>query len=169
MAGTTRFSKPTPVSDLAGQVLDPVLRRRTGMSIALVQSWEEIAGVRLAALTRPERIAWPRRLHEDDPFQPATLVIACEGFAALHVQHEADEIVARANAFLGFGAIGRIRIVQKPVRRRDDAGRKPRLGPVSKEDEARISAAVRPIENEGLRASLEALGRSVVAARNRQR
>ena len=54
-------------------------------------------------------------MHEDDPFEPATLVIACEGFAALHVQHETGEIIGRVNAFLGFNAIGRIRIVQKPV------------------------------------------------------
>ena len=37
--------------------------------------------------------------------------------AALHLQHETGEIIDRVNAFLGFNAIGRIRIVQKPVRR----------------------------------------------------
>ena len=106
-----------PVSDLASAILDPVLRKRAGISIGLVQSWDEIAGPRLAGHTRPEKIVWPRRMHEDDPFQPATLVIACEGFAALHVQHETGEIIGRVNAFLGFNAIGRIKIVQKPVRR----------------------------------------------------
>ncbi len=87
MAGKPSFRNPVPVSDLAGGILDPMLRRRTGMSLALVQSWEEIAGSRLAARSRPEKIQWPRRLHEDDPFEPATLVVACEGVAALHLQH----------------------------------------------------------------------------------
>ena len=54
-------------------------------------------------------------MHEDDPFEPAVLVIACEGVAALHLQHETGEIISRINAFFGFNAIGRIRIVQKPV------------------------------------------------------
>ena len=54
-------------------------------------------------------------MQEDDPFQPATLIIACEGFAALHVQHETGEIIGRINSFLGFNAVGRIKIVQKPV------------------------------------------------------
>ena len=114
MAGRTPYGNPVPVSDLATQILDPVLRKRAGISIGLVQSWEEIAGPRLAGHSRPEKIQWPRRMHEDDPFEPAVLVIACEGMAALHLQHETGEIINRVNAFLGFNAIGRIRIVQKP-------------------------------------------------------
>ena len=115
MAGKRPFGNPVPVSDLATAILDPVLRKRAGISIGLVQSWEEIAGPRLAGRSRPEKIQWPRRMHEDDPFEPAVLVIACEGMAALHLQHETGEIIDRVNAFLGFDAIGRIRIVQKPV------------------------------------------------------
>ncbi|MCB1418612.1 MAG: DUF721 domain-containing protein, partial [Notoacmeibacter sp.] len=68
------------------------------------------------ATSRPERIVWPRRASDDDPFEPATLVVACEGFAALALQHETNEVIARVNAFLGFAAIGRVKIVQKPVR-----------------------------------------------------
>ena len=118
MAGKRADGNPVPVSDLATEILDPVLRKRAGISIGLVQSWDEIAGPRLAPASRPEKIQWPRRMHEDDPFEPATLVIACEGMAALHLQHETGEIIGRVNAFLGFTAIGRIRIVQKPVTRR---------------------------------------------------
>lgn len=78
MAGKRAARNAVPLGDLTGGILDPVLRRRAGLSLGLVQSWDEIVGERLALLTRPERIAWPRRMNEDDPFQPATLVIACE-------------------------------------------------------------------------------------------
>ena len=115
MAKKARNGNPVAVSDVATAILDPMLRRRAGISVGLVQSWDEIVGPRLARSTRPEKIIWPRRLHEDDPFEPAVLVIACEGAAALHLQHETGEIIGRVNAFLGFSAIGRIRIVQKPV------------------------------------------------------
>jgi len=158
------FSNPVPVSDLAGAVLDPLLRKRAGVSIGLVQSWEEIAGPRLSAHTRPEKMVWPRRMHEDDPFQPATLVVACEGFAALHVQHETGEIIGRVNAFLGFNAVGRIKIVQKPVRKAAER-QKPRPRPVSAAEEARIAKAVDGVEDEALRASLERLGRTILGAR----
>ncbi|MER8647888.1 DUF721 domain-containing protein [Mesorhizobium sp. M0586] len=168
MAGRTPYGNPVPVSDLATAILDPVLRKRTGISIGLVQSWEEIAGPRLAGHSRPEKIQWPRRMHEDDPFEPAVLVIACEGMAALHLQHETGEIINRVNAFLGFNAIGRIRIVQKPVLR-DKA--RPKLTPraLTSVEKAKLSDTVGKIEDEGLRASLERLGATILGQRKRPR
>ena len=164
MAGKRRFGNPVPVSDLATQILDPVLRKRAGISIGLVQSWEEIAGPRLAGHSRPEKIQWPRRMHEDDPFEPAVLVIACEGMAALHLQHETGEIINRVNAFLGFTAIGRIRIVQKPVT--TDKGRpKPTFRPLTAAEQTKLSSTVELIEDDGLRASLERLGATILGER----
>lgn len=141
-----------------------MLRKRTGVSVGLVQSWDEIVGPRLAAHSRPEKIVWPRRPNEDDPFEPATLVIACEGFAALHLQHETGEIVARVNSFLGFGAVGRIKIVQKPVKKAPERP-KPRLRPISSAEEARIGKVVSGVEDEGLRQSLERLGRTILGSK----
>jgi hypothetical protein len=155
---------PVPISDLAGAVLDPLLRKRAGVSIGLVQSWDEIAGPRLGAHTRPEKIAWPKRLSDDDPFQPATLVIACEGYAALTLQHETGEIISRVNAFLGFNAIGRIRIVQKPARRPGPKP-KPRLRQLSPGEEAKIARTVSGVEDDELRASLERLGRTITGSK----
>mgnify|MGYP002621374706 FL=1 len=163
MTGKRRDGNAVPVSDLAVGILDPVLRKRAGITIGLVQSWDEIAGARLAAMTRPQRIAWPRRAHEDEPFEPGTLVVACEGTAALHLQHETGEVIARVNAFLGFSAIGRLKIVQKPVA----APPKPRAGQrgLSGEEAARLERLVRGIEDDGLREALARLGRSVMGER----
>lgn len=161
MAGKRPYGNPVPVSDLVSSILDPILRKRAGISIGLVQSWDEIAGPRLAAHSRPEKIQWPRRLHEDDPFQPAVLVIACEGMAALHLQHETSEIIGRVNAFLGFAAIGRIRIVQKPLTTTATVP-KPRPRPLSEAQQARLTGTVGQIEDEGLRASLERLGATIL-------
>jgi hypothetical protein len=155
-------SGPVAVSDIAASVLDPVLRKRAGMSLALVQSWEEIAGERVAARSRPERIVWPRHRGEDEPFEPAMLVIACEAAAALHIQHETGEIMARVNAFLGYPAIGRVRIVQKPVVTHEPS-RKPRLRPLLPGEKAEIAAKAAGVEDDALRAALERLGESVRA------
>lgn len=164
MAGKRFSGNPVPVSDLAGEILDPVLRRRTGMSLALVQSWEEIAGPRLAAKSRPQKIQWPRRSGDDDPFEPAVLVVACEGLAALHLQHETTEVISRVNAFLGYSAIGRIRIVQKPVSA--PVRPKPTVRPLTPPEVQRLSEAVGAIEDEGLRAALERLGATVIGTRS---
>lgn len=164
MTGKRPSGNPTAVSDIATDILDPVLRKRAGMSVGLVQSWEEIAGPRLADRTRPEKIVWPRRLSDEDPFEPAVLVIACEGTAALHVQHETSEIISRVNAFLGFSAIGRIRIVQKPVNTAPDKPR-PRLRPLSDLEKKRLAGTVGQIEDDGLRAALERLGATILGVK----
>lgn len=164
MAGKGPDRNAVAVSDLATQILDPVLRRRAGISIGLVQSWEDIVGPRLADVSRPEKIQWPRRMGDDDPFEPAVLVIACEGAAALRLQHETGEVVSRVNAFLGFSAIGRVRIVQKPVRASQKPG-KPQPRPLSEQENAGLARTVGKIEDDELRASLERLGKSVLGAR----
>ncbi|MHA6644104.1 DUF721 domain-containing protein [Mesorhizobium sp. A623] len=161
MARKPSFSNPVPVSDLAARILDPVLRKRAGISIGLVQSWDEIAGPRLSRHSRPEKIQWPRRMHEDDPFQPAVLVIACEGMAALHLQHETAEVIARVNSFLGFNAIGRIKIVQKPLTGAKEK-HKPTFRPLTVPEQKKLASTVGLIEDDGLRASLERLGATIL-------
>lgn len=164
MAEKRRPYNAQPVSDLSTAILDPVLRKRAGISVGLVQSWEEIVGQKVAASSRPEKIQWPRRASEDDPFQPATLIIACEGLAAMRIQHETTEIIGRINSYLGFPAIGRIRLVQKPVQHFARKQR-PELRALTPSENSRLSETLGAIEDEGLRRSLEALGRAVIGRR----
>jgi hypothetical protein len=166
MAGRKGTSFPRPVSDLVTEILDPVLAKRAGISVGLIQSWEEIAGPRLAALTRPEKILWPRRRDDDDPFEAATLVIACGGGAALHVQHQTGEILSRINAFLGFNAIGRIKLVQKPVGIEPPKPR-PKPRDLDRGEQAWLAGKVGGIEDDGLRAALERLGKSVIGSKQK--
>ncbi|MEX0344924.1 MAG: DUF721 domain-containing protein [Rhizobiaceae bacterium] len=163
MAAKTRRHNPVPVSDLVSGVLDPVLAKRAGITTSLLQAWDEIVGDRLADLSRPEQIKWNRRASEDDAFEPATLIIACEAMAALHIQHETTEIIARINAFLGYSAIGRIKIAQKPVRKEKTV--KPDLRDISDEKKHQIADTVSGIKDDELRKSLERLGKQVAASR----
>lgn len=155
-----------PLAETAGGIIDPVLRKRAGVTVDLLQSWDEIVRGDLAGMSRPLRIIWPRRAHEDDPFMPGTLVIACEGFAAMRIQHEAGELCDRVNAFFGFAAVARIRIEQKPVtthvrpRRRN-----PEVGPAAEE---KLRSVTREIDDDGLREALQRLGRSVMASNKGQ-
>lgn len=162
MAAKPRRYNPEPVSDLVSEILDPVLARKAGITTGLIQAWEEIVGPRLAAGSRPHSIRWPKRATADAPFEPAMLVIACDSISALHVQHQTGEIIARVNAFLGFAAIDRVRIVQKPVSEAVPR-RKPRS--VSPEEMQRLEERLAVIDDEGLRAALLRLGASVAAAR----
>ncbi|MFK4824153.1 DUF721 domain-containing protein [Paenochrobactrum sp. BZR 588] len=153
-----------PLADTATNLLDPVLRKRAGINLSLIQSWEDIVGAGLGQSSRPLRIMWPRRAHENDPFQPATLVVACEGFAAMRMQHETGEVINRVNGFLGFAAIGRIKIEQKPLERKQERRlRKPVDIPPGQA--RKIEGQTSVIEDDGLRLALERLGRNIAASK----
>ena len=144
-----------PVADLVGALMDPILRKKAGMTTGLIAAWPEIAGVRLEASTRPEKLVWPARRSDLDPFEPATLVVACEAAAALRLQHQTGELLSRINAFFGFAAVERIKIVQKPVTMaRPD--RRPKLRALGAADERRIDDMVARIEDPRLRKALRA-------------
>jgi hypothetical protein len=164
MAANTRRGNAVPVSDLMGALVDPLVRRKAGMSLALIQAWDEVVGEDLGRLSRPEKIAWPRRANEDDPFQPATLVIACEGIVALKLQHMTSEIVARVNAFLGFAAVAKVRFVQRQIPQ-VGARQRPRIRPLRADEADKVEKLVSGIDHEGLRQSLERLGRSVIGSK----
>ncbi len=161
-----KSSHPVPVSDLVAGLLDPVMRRRAGISVGLVQSWEEIVGPQLAARSRPLKVTWPSRADDRGTFEPGTLIVACEGLAALHIQHQTSEILGRLNAFLGFSGIGRIRIVQKPVSQQPPPRRAP--PPLPPGAAEAVGRRVSSVEDDALRASLERLGRSVLAEKARK-
>lgn len=166
-----RAARARALGDLATGVLAPVVARRAGMSADLLAAWPQMCGHRHAQYSRPERIKWPRRAHEDDPFEPGHLIVACDGPGAVLLQHEADEIVARINAYLGFVAISGLRIVQKPVTRRERSSAQGRE-PLDPQGRARLDRILSTIGDEAMRARIEKWGEGALAraaARKRSR
>ena len=154
------------VAELVGNVLEPVIARRAGMTLDLLKTWPELAGPEFSKTTRPEKIDWPRRANEDDPFQPATLVVACENSAALFFQHEQAVILERVNLFFGFQAIKRIRILQKPINRAEKPAVTSGDAPLSRDEEIRLSALLDEIDDPELKDVLAKLGRGVISREN---
>lgn len=154
---------PVALAELVGRALDPVTARRGFATAELIAGWAEIVGVRYADCSRPERIVWPRGAANKD--KPGTLVIAVEGPRALFLQHESDQIVERVNAFLGHGAIGRIKIVQSTVSSPPvvETPEKARLDPG---DLAKLHDVLTEIDSPDLRSALDQLGRAILAESN---
>lgn len=152
------------VSEVLGSVLEPVIKRRTGMTLDLLKAWPAIAGEEFAKTTKPEKINWPRRAHEDNPFQPATLVVACEPSAALFFQHEQAVIVERANVYFGFEAIKRVQIVQKPVIE-GVKGKVDTEAPLPVSDEQRLQHMLDEIDDPNIKDTLAKLGRGIIASK----
>jgi hypothetical protein len=151
---------PLALSALVGRVLDPLSAKRGFANAELIAAWPEIAGPRYAETTQPESIAWPRGPGAQDG---GTLTLRVEPAVALYLQHETGQLTERVNRFLGFAAVRRIRMVQKPLdrtRRR----KPPELPTLSTAEEAALDQTVAGIDHEGLRDALKQLGRGVLKA-----
>lgn len=78
-------------------------------SADLLSHWPEIVGPDHAALATPERITWPRTT--DKTASPAgTLTLRASPGRALEVQYMVQSIMERINAYLGYGAIAKIKV-----------------------------------------------------------
>src|SRR5690348_9142941 len=106
-----------PLADLVGPCLTAAFKRHGFASTEIVTHWETIVGAEIAAHAEPIKITWPRQTDPEDP-EPATLVLRCEGPAALEIQHQANVIVGRVNQFLGWRAIDRVALRQAPLAHR---------------------------------------------------
>lgn len=161
MKAARRPTAPKPLGDLVSRLVDPIVARKAGMTAGLLASWPEIAGQRLHEGSRPEKLIWPTRRGEDEPFEGATLIVACEGAFALRLQHETRELMARVNAFFGYPAVVKLKIVQRSVRiERPD--RKIRTLPLSAEKRREVADVTSRIESPRLRSALERYGETVL-------
>ena len=142
------------VAELIGPSLDPLVRKRGLARAELLAWWPDIVGEAYARHTMPERIRWAR------DGRAATLVIKCDPSLALQLSYETDRIRERLNTFLGYAAIGAVRIVQHPMNSAPKPeGRKEQLSPAAAE---RLAGRLAGVEGP-LRDSLLALGRAVLA------
>ena len=156
--------KPTrPLADLVGPCLVAAFKRHGFASTEIVTHWEDIVGAEIAVHAEPIKITWPRQRDggntgDDDDLEPATLVLRCQGPAAIEIQHQAGIIVERVNRFLGWRAIARIALRQAPLARRD----KPRPPPAPDPAEVRrIADTMTGITDDNLRTALGRLGAAV--------
>ena len=126
-------------------------------SSALMARWREVVGPEIAKRTEPVKLTKGRN------GGPSSLEIRVAGPAAAIIQHQAHEILARVNIFLGAEAVQKLRIVQGPLQRKADlrpALRRP--APLDAAQEAKLAQALADAPEGKLKTALLALGRGVV-------
>lgn len=156
--------RPAPKAGRHLQKLVKALDERFGRGAAALEPrWREIVGDQLARVTRPQKLTKGRG------GQGGVLELRVAGPAALLVQHQSADILARVNLFLGAGSVEKLRIAQGPVKPLAEAASRPRRaarpGPLPAEAEAELARAVEPAP-EGLKAALKTLGRAVLGDRH---
>lgn len=165
---TKRTRPPRRPAGAAGRRLSGFVRKldeRFGRGPeTLAARWREIAGEALAARTEPVKLSRPRN------GSGGVLELKVDGPAATLIQHQAPELLARVNLFLGAGAVERLRIVQGVVRRAKPAGgpaeaakiRRLRAQPLDAGLEAELAKSVERAGDGRLKSALLRLGREVL-------
>ena len=97
-----------PLGESLGRVVRPLVKDRPLAETQLLLDWTSIVGEELASLARPLKVRFDRPAER----LGGVLELACEGGAALELQHRAPQLIERVNAWLGYPAIARLRLKQ---------------------------------------------------------
>ncbi len=118
----------------------------------ILKRWREIAGPHLFRFTRPQRIAFPKGRRDG-----GTLHLEVEGAASVEVHHVSRQLIERLNAFYGYAAISRLKIV---AARLDRPKPLPPFVPAEPDRQVLEAASRRSakVKDPELRRSLAALG-----------
>ena len=128
---------------------------------ALSARWREVVGPEVARRTEPVKLVKGRN------GGPSTLEIRVAGPAAAIIQHQAHDILARVNLFLGPQAVQKLRIVQGPLQRTETTPPpRQRKAPLDAAQEARLADELAEAPEGRLKDALLALGRGVLRRRN---
>jgi hypothetical protein len=146
----------------AGRALAPVLKdldAKFGQGPGALQArWREIVGPEIARRSEPVKLTRGRA------GAPASLEIRVAGPAAAIIQHQAQEILARVNLYLGAEAVQKLRVVQGPLRLNPEATRPParRPQPLDAAEEASLAQGLAEAPEGPLKQALLRLGRGVL-------
>ncbi|MBS0331565.1 MAG: DUF721 domain-containing protein [Proteobacteria bacterium] len=149
---------PPPIGRAVNRALKPLDARFGAGAGALEARWREVVGPEIAKRTEPVKLTKGRN------GGPSSLEIRVAGPAAAIIQHQAHEILARVNLFLGAEAVQKLRIVQGPLQKTAaaQAKRPRRLPPLDAAAEAALQRDLADAPEGKLKAALLALGRGVL-------
>jgi len=149
----------------AGRSLAPVIKAldaKFGQGAGALQArWREIVGPEIARRTEPVKLTKGRA------GGPSSLEIRVAGPSAAIIQHQAHEILARVNLFLGAEAVQKLRVVQGPLRLKPEPARAAprRAQPLDAAEEAKLAKDLADAPDGPLKQALMSLGRGVLRSR----
>lgn len=133
-------------------ILKP-LDDRFGPGVGTLEAyWAEIVGETLSAKTRPLKLS--KRVRDSG----GILDLAASGPVAALIQHQIPTIIARANRFLGDGAVAKVRIIQTATTA--SQGVKVRKGPADAAVESHLAQQFEDVTDPALKAALIRLERA---------
>ena len=148
------------VAGLALKAARPALGRQGFAETELLARWEAIAGPQLAEHTLPIRVI-PARRDEGVSGNGGVFHLKVDsGPAAMMLSYMEPQIIERVNAYFGWKAISRLKLIQGPLPGKPNR-KLPTHRPLSAEEEAKLAALLESVNDPDLRAALLNLGRAV--------
>jgi len=153
---------PRAVSQFIGKSTRASLVRRGFAQADILSKWENIVGPTLARASSPERMSFSRHHNREAILK----VRVAPGFAPEFMQFE-PLIIERINSFFGYKAVGRLNLVQAPVK----LPKKPEKHSIpepSKSELAAFESELSIVQDDDLRARLAHLG-LLIKAKEKQK
>lgn len=168
MAKKLVVSEEHRLSDLTGvgRTIIPLAKQLLGkngfMQIELISNWEEIVGEKLAEYVLPQKISFVK----DERVGGTLVLLVLSGAFAMEVESKKLKILQKVNAFFGYEALNKIKIIQtsnpENFLKTKNVYDKPKKNLVSEKQKTYINELTESIDNESLRLKLEEIGREIL-------
>lgn len=156
MRKARHIAGPKAIGSFVGKSARAALVRRGFAHADILSKWANIVGPNLYKVSSPERLSFSHHNNRD-----ATLKVRVSPGHAPEFQHFEPLIIERINGFFGYSAVGRLQIIQAPVKRPKIA-QKISIPEPSAEQAEWLSATLENVEDDALKEKLFALGRAIV-------
>jgi hypothetical protein len=149
------------VAGIALKAVRPVLGRQGLAETELLARWDSIAGPQLADHALPIKVI-PAKRGEGKEVGGGVLHLKVDsGPSAMLISYMEPQIIERLNAYFGWKAIERLKLIQGPLP--DKPSRKlPAHRKLTAEEEGKLAAMLESVDDPELRATLLNLGRAVM-------
>ena len=150
-----RLNRTVAVGDAMGPILGPALRRRGFAGRDIITHWAAIVPKPYDTVARPDELKWPRGAERSA--EGATLYLRVLPGHALAVQHEGAKIAAAVNRYFGYVLVREVRLSAEAM-----VEQEPGVPVADAAPTPEVDAAVRGVEDEGVREALRKLGQGVM-------
>lgn len=148
---------PRKLAGLAGPTARSLAAAKGFAIMSIATRWADIAGPQIGPHARPQSLT-----------PGGVLTVRVEGAAALLIQHQQRDLIARIAQIAGEGAVKSLKIVQGPIARTRAVTPKPAPPRLTAAEEAAVTQSVAKVTDPALREALSQLMRRAVDSSRRR-
>lgn len=155
----------TSVSKTIMPLAKQLLGAKGMLEMEILSDWTAIVGEELAQYSLPQKISF----RKDERSNGTLELLVLSGAFALEIQHRESQILNKINAYFGYDAVAKLKIIQNSCPENFLFTKKPidnvKKNLVSPEEHNYITEIIKDVDNNELRRHLEILGEAVLGSK----